>query len=370
LIWVFPYDENLQDLDATCRQLEVYGFGPSERRPFSNRIELFEAIEGTQHTVVALIDLQSDERTDNNYSGHRVIDTIRRHPQLRERCVPIAYTAHPREDVIALARDHGASALISKIDLDVADIEPLREPLREFLEHQRDLLPRAGSFDPGAVHGFPVFPDIERARERIHMERENMREIVDSLLRRDAKILRQPYFWPVVRYFARGLDQASVARWINFDWEVPLGTVTKALDDLGQSLAPQYRIPNLAWQQFACDLLARVPHQRLALHPSSIELIRGLPPVGELEGILRDPALRRASYLDDAALQAIDLVVDPLMGVGATSGHVGAWKQADELMERLCDLEPDEHARMALRVDFVRAVSNMYDTYLASQALV
>jgi CheY-like chemotaxis protein len=370
LSWIYLYDEDPRDLELACRQLEMYGLSAPQLRLFSNRIELFEAIDSADHTIVALVDLQSDDRTDNNYSGHRVIDTIRRHPRLRERCVAIAYTVHVREDVVTLARAHGASGLISKVDLDVPDVERFREGLLDFLEEQRSRLPEPEDFDPEVDYGFPIFPDIERARERAHLERETVRESVHSLLRRDPKILRQPYFWPAVRYFASGLDQASVAHWIHVDFQVPESTVTKALDDLGQSLAPQYRVHKLAWKEFAGDLLAIVPHERVALDPSSIEMVRGLQRVSELEGILRDPVIRRASYLDDAALQAIDLVVDPIAGVGHTSGHVGAWKHADHLIERLCDLEPDEHARMALRADFVRGVSNMYDTYLASQTRV
>ncbi len=368
--WIYLYDEDPADLEFACRQLAMYGLSAPQLRLFSNRIELCEAIDTAQDTVVALVDLVSDDRTDNNYSGHRVIDTIHRHPRLRERCVPIAYTAHVREDVIGLIRAHGASAAISKADLDIPDVERFREGLPEFLEIQRERLPQAVDFDPEVHCDFPIFPDIERARERDHLERERVRESVHSLLTRDTRILRQPYFWPAVRYFADGLDQVSVARWINFDFEIPQSTIMKALDDLGQSLAPQFRVPKLEWKKFARALLARVRHEHEALEPSRIELIRGLPPVSELEGILRDPTIRRASYLDDAALQAIDLVVDPIMGVGNTSGHIGAWKQADDLIERLGDLEPDEHARMALRVDFVRAVSNMYDTYLASQTRV
>ncbi|MGH2911814.1 MAG: hypothetical protein ACRDJ3_04990, partial [Solirubrobacteraceae bacterium] len=366
--WIYLYDEDPRDLELACRQLEMYGLAAPQLRLFSNRIDLFEAIDAAEHTVVALVDLQSDDRTDNNYSGHRVIDTIRRHPLLRRRCVPIAYTVHVREDVVTLARAHGASGLISKVDLDVPDVERFREGLLDFLEEQRGRLPESEDCDPQLDYGFAIFPDIERARERTYLEQEKVRESVHSLLRRDAKILRQPYFWSAVRYFAIDLDQASVAHWVHVDFQIPESTVTKALDDLGQSLAPQYRVHKLAWKEFARDLLAIAPHERVALHPGSIEMVRGLQRVSELEGILRDPFIRRASYLDDAALQAIDLVVDPITGVGHTSGHVGAWKHADHLIERLCDLEPDEHARMALRADFVRAVSNMYDTYLASRA--
>ena len=289
--WIYLYDEDPLGLDFARRQLEMYGLDAPQLRLFSNRIELCEAIDAAHDTVVALVDLQSDDRADNNYSGHCLIDTIRRHPRLRGLCVPVAYTTHVREDVIALVRSHGASAAISKDDLDVPHVELFREGLLEFLEEQRERLPRTKDFDPEVDHGFPIFPDTARARERDHLEREAVRESVHSLLSRDARILRQQYFWPAMRYFADGLDQVSVARWIHFDFEIPQSTVMKALDDLGQSLAPQYRVPKLAWDKFARDLLAKVRHQRVALPPSSIEMLRGLPRVSELEGILRDLSL-------------------------------------------------------------------------------
>ena len=83
--------------------------------------------------------------------------------------------------------------------------------------------------------------------------------------------------------------------------------------------------------------------------------------------VLLDPVIRRASYLDHAALEAIDRVVHPLAGVPKLPGNTGHWKHTDDLAARLKELEPDDVARIRLEVDFARAVYNMYDTSIHAE---
>ena len=110
--WVLVYDEDDADVRTALRQLKLHGVESVGR--FGNRIDLFEAIAASTEPLVALIDLQSDDKLDNNFSGHRVIETIRRHPVLARRCRPVAYTVHARRDVIDLAHRHGALAVIEQ----------------------------------------------------------------------------------------------------------------------------------------------------------------------------------------------------------------------------------------------------------------
>ena len=99
-------------------------------------------------------------------------------------------------------------------------------------------------------------------------------------------------------------------------------------------------------------------------------MVRGLQRLTALEGLLSEPQLRKASYLDDGALAAIDRVMLASNGERPGLGHVGDRGHTDDLLERLAAVEPDENARKLLRVNFVRSVSNMYDTYLAQGSRV
>jgi len=367
--WVYLYDEDDGDRLAAERQLARYGVDESLLRSFSNRIDLLQAIDALDRVAVALVDLQSDERSGSNYSGHRIVETIRRHPRLRERCVPLVYTVHVREDVVELACEHGACGLISKTDLDVPAAERARIDLVGFLEELRRRPPShyAGAADYTAEQ-FPCFPDVQRARERLRAQEARLRADLGSVLDDIPRIMRRPYFWPAIRYFAEGTDPASVARWIAEDYGAAKRTVELELDSLRDHLAPRYKVRGADMAGFARDLLERAPHKRRALAPDDLDSVRVLQRLSALEGVLRSRSLRAESYLDEAALRAIDRVVDPLVGVRRLAGKVGASHYANDLLLRLSRIEPDEQARKRLRVELVRGVTNMYDTYLAHEA--
>jgi CheY-like chemotaxis protein len=364
--WIYLYDEDERDVKTARRQLIAHGIGTQNIRQEVNRIEIFEAIAAAEEVVVALIDLQSDDRTDNNYSGHRVIETIRRNPELATRCQPIAYTVHARTDIIDLAQRHGAKALISKHDLDVPAAEMSDVDLAGFLEDQRRLPALTLDPDGDLEEAFTIFPDIRRAQERFDSQEMATARALDRVLQGTPRIVSRPYFWQAVRYLAEGIDSGSVAHWIHADFRAPSRTVEKDLEDLRGYLEPRYLIHGVKWADFARDLLEAAPQKRLA--PSDLEMVRVLQRVSVLEDLLHDPEIRKESYLDDAALLAIDRVVDPLVGIGRQLGRAGEWRHVDDLLKRLATVEPREDARRTLQVDFVRGVSNMYDTYLARQS--
>jgi hypothetical protein len=368
--WVYLYDEDELDRAGSERQLRRYGVREEQLLSFSNRIDLFEAIDARSDRAVALIDLQSDDQADSNYSGHRVVETIRRHPRLRELCTPLVYTVHVRDDVIELARRHGGCGLISKIDLDVPEQEGARIDLLGFLAEQRERPPDPFPAQPNQPRHFPQFPDVRRARERMLAQDSELSAALVAGLASRPKILFTDHFWQAVRYFAEGTDPASVARWISADRGVSQRTVEVELDDLRDCLAPKYKVHGIQLEAFARDLLARVPHKRHPLAPEQLDSLRVLQRVSPLEAVLRDSRLREESYLDEAALAAIDRVVDPLSGVGRLLGKLGASYYTDDLLERLTDLEPNEQARTRLQADLVRGVTNMYDTYLAHEERV
>ncbi|HEY5194265.1 MAG TPA: hypothetical protein VIJ39_10395 [Solirubrobacteraceae bacterium] len=363
--WIYLYDEDPSDVRTARRQLSQHGISDELMRVEVNRIALCEAIAQSEGALVALIDLQSDDRTDNNYSGHRVIETIRRNPKLARRCRPIAYTVHARPDIIDLARRHGARALISKHDLDVPAEEMPSVNLTAFLAGQRqlDVLPLGDT----EVEDFTVFPDTRRAKERFESQDLTMARAFDGILHGTPEMVSRPYFWQAIRYLAEGIDPTSVAHWIHADFSVPERTVEKKMDDLRGYLEPRYLAHGVAWADFARDLLKAAPQKRLA--PSDLDMVRVLQRISALEDLLHDPTIRAESYLDDRALRAIDRVVDPTVGIGRGLGHSGDWAHADDVLRRLAVVEPEEKARRVLQIEFVRGVSNMYDTYLAGQAL-
>ncbi|HEX4836934.1 MAG TPA: hypothetical protein VFV03_00185 [Solirubrobacteraceae bacterium] len=368
--WIHLYDEDELDLKTARRQLQKHGIADPVTPVDShvNRIDLFETIASSREALVALIDLQSDERTDNSYSGYRVIETIRRHPLLAARCRPLAYTVHAREDVIELARKHGALALISKHDLDVPIDEVARVNLLGYLEEQRLLVPSPFGERAAPEGKLPVFPDSARARERFALQDRQLQSALRSVCSGTPRIATRPYFWQTVRSLAEGIDLTSTAHWIQADFDVPARTVENDLDDLRRLLEPRYLGHGPAWVEFARDLLMAAPQRRRA--PSDTDMVRCLQRLSEVEPLLQDAEIRKASYLDEAALRAIDRVVLAANGGRPGLGHVGDWVHTDHLLARLAAVEPDENARKALQVDFVRGVSNMYDTYMAQTSRV
>jgi len=203
---ILLYDEDEIDLRTARRQLELHGVERADIAEHENRIDLLEAIDRQDEVLVALIDLQSDDRADNSYSGHRIIEAIRRHSRLHARCRPLAYTQHARPDVIDLARRHGAYALISKLDLEV---KPDSVDLLGFLASQRSSAAREPDPDDSDPHAFPVFPSTERARERAERYRARETAALESVLIRPPRLVRRPYFWDIVRYLAEDLDATS-----------------------------------------------------------------------------------------------------------------------------------------------------------------
>jgi CheY-like chemotaxis protein len=363
--WIYLYDEDAGETRTSRRQLLKHEIADTSLSSFGNRIALFDAIAANQEVVVALIDLQSDDRTDNNYSGHRVIETIRRNPALAVRCRPIAYTVHARDDIIEMAREHGARALISKDDLEVPAAEISEVNLAGFLAEQRRLEASPLGQDAAGEDSFSVFPGAQRATEHWKNQELELARALEGVMQGSPRIVRRPYFWHVVRYLAEGIGSSSVADWIHTDFLASARTVKNDLDELRGYLEPRYLVHGVAWAEFARDLLEAAPQKRRA--PTDLEMVRVLQRIGALQDILHDPEIREKSYLDTAALVAIDRVVDPRVGIGRRLGNSGDRHHVEDVLARLAAVEPEEGARRTLQVDFVRAVSNMYDTYMAAQ---
>lgn len=359
--WIYLYDETRRDLGTSLRQLRNHGIGLDEIGSYESRLDLFADLEGVDRRVVVLIDLQSHDRHDQSYSGHRIIETIRRHPALARNGRPLAYTVHARPDVVALARRHGALALVSKTDLDAPDDEipnlGLAGFLRRMMNLEREAIPAA----------FAVFPDTTRAEARYKRTREDVAQALDRVLVPEATTseTRQPFFWDVIRYLADGLEQSSAAYWVSADNpDISPRQVTKSLERLRPIVAHEYRVgAGVDWQTFGADLLELVPQHRSA--PTLTRTLRALIRVNEIEDLLTSKDLRRRGYLDAHAVAALDrvLAVDP-SPVPRPRGNEGRWKHTEDLLATLVAVEPASEQRAALTAAFVRGVNNVYATYV------
>jgi hypothetical protein len=360
--WVILYDEDNAGYAAAFSQLHrKHHIASEDIERQGNRIELLDAIAERNGAAIALIDLESNEVTDQQYSGHRIIETISRHPDLRLRCRPIAFTQHARPDVIDLARRHGAAALISKLTLDGLDN---REPLAAFLERHR------AAHEAGQTAEFELYPQtaIDDQRARAYVEKDQA--AMDRVFREPPKLFAHPYFWDVISLLAEGLDLQSVSAYVAVDHNANASTVKIYIEKMAGSMKPRYRIRKTHWQDFARQLLRDLPHRRAA--PSDERLVRALHRLHALEGLVDDGMLIEKSYLDPDALSALKRVWNPYADaprVDKGLGNVADTAYRERLDARLKALAVDEQDRLALQSAFVRAVYNLYDTYLAAELL-
>jgi CheY-like chemotaxis protein len=354
--WILLYDEDEADIYRSFLQLRDHQIATDAISMHGSRLELFEVIARSEVPIIALVDLQADERNDQNYSGHRIIETICRHPTLEARCRPLAFTVHARPDIVRLALSHGAHAVVSKTDLDVPDDQVPVVGFEHFLhqvlnDHEKDGQRR-------------VFPSTDQVRERQARDEARATLALERLLVCSSNgIIAKPFFWDMVRYLASGLEPASTAHWVEADNPVVSArTVIKTLEDLKPLVAYEYRTgSNVEWKQFASDLLELLPQYRPA--PSLSDALRVLPRISELGNLLVDKELQQKGYLDTAASEALNLVLDR-EALPRRRGHEGRWKHIEELQGTLREIEPNNAHRAALTAAFTRGVYNVYATYL------
>jgi DNA-binding transcriptional regulator YdaS (Cro superfamily) len=360
--WIYVYDERDDDVYSSTQQLRERGLIDwPEMRTFTRRVELFQVIaerDPSDGPAVALVDLEAEPR-DPSYSGHRVIETIRRHPTLRSRCRPLAYTAHARPDVVDLACEHLAITVVSKTGLDRAEVDP--EDVRRFLmavrddqyltENERDDAPR-------------VFPTpLERPARDYGTEAQLTRALarVLSVPPENCRVAKEPYFWTMMRYLAYGLEPASVAQFIETDRQGKARSVRNALERLAKEVEFEYiHGDKVDWTRFAGDLLGMVPQFRGV--PTPVETLRLLVRVNRIEPLLTDKRLRQLSYVDPEALAALDRVLDA-RAIPPRQGNTGRWKLVEQMTHALEALEPALADRARLQAAFTRGVHGIYETY-------
>jgi len=364
--WIYVYDERDDDAYASKKQLHARGLIDwLEMRSFGHRVELFQAIaerEPSEGPAVALVDLEA-ERRDPGYSGHRVIETISRHPTLRSRCRALAYTAHARPDVVDLACEHLAITVVSKTGLDRSDIDP--EDVRRFLMAVRDDHHPSVNEGEGAPCVFPA-PLARAARDYgTHAQVTRALGRVLSVPPEMCRVVIEPYFWTMMRYLAYGLEPGSVGQFIETDGQGKARSVRNALEQLAQDVEFEYiQGDKVDWTRFAGDLLGMVPQFRGV--PTPAEALRLLVRVHKIEPLLTDKRLRQLSYVDPEALAALDRVLDA-GAIPPRQGHTGRWKVVEQMTDALEALEPALADRARLQAAFTRGVHGIYETYLETR---
>jgi len=132
----------------------------------SSRNKLLADIARAREPVVALIDLV-DERDRRHRLGDRIITTISRHPDLRERCIPVALTFHTGVEIESAVYRAGARALINSRVLSCScEHEAIRRLLVD-LQHRHGKDARR----PRLNRPLTVLPLADRTEDQLPEER-------------------------------------------------------------------------------------------------------------------------------------------------------------------------------------------------------
>jgi hypothetical protein len=363
---VFLYDVDASDCEYAAWLLGKYGVGlPDsglELAQYSNRNELLRNVSECSGPSVALIDMRGVEREDFAYVGHRIIDAVRRHPELASRCRPVGLTRYPSEDVCALAKRFGAYALISQTSLDGRDagqraLLPLVGFLHELLE-----TPAAA---PGSAVAFRVFPTTGVVKPESSSEDE--RTEIAKRFRGMPDAVAKPYFWHIIRYYADAVDRESVVRWVATDY-VDSGAsesqVNKQISELSDLADVRYRSKGVDLSELARDLLVACPHRRVA--PTDTLSARTMHRLVEVRRLANAHDVVQASWIDPEALDAVRRVANLMLEREEHEpihSRSGQWAHTRRLEEVLGEHEPDETRRAKLRAALVRGTHALFDTY-------
>jgi hypothetical protein len=356
---LYVYDEDAAGLDDALWLLGVkhgIGAGSTTRftiREFFNRNALLAAIAADPEPSLALVDLQADDYLDNNYSGHRIIEAIRRHPRL-SRCRPLAFTIHDREDVVRLARDHGALGLVRRagleVDADRREAIALEDRLGEIMD-----VPLVAGRAPGTFALIPDSDDAGAARSDDDDDAAAAAILGVFTYRVDDD---RPAFWDYIRFFADDIDPQSIKRWTMRDHGLSERVVKDDLNQLGLAARPRFRSRGLDMAGLARELLRAVPGRRLA--PDGKLQLRTLHRFTEAAILIDDREVVDASYIDAEAHDALSRVLEKVAESEGPHPRSGHWWYAEALEGVLRahfvgDLE-------RLRPALVRGIHALFDT--------
>jgi hypothetical protein len=368
--FVFDTDRTMLDsmtLPGLRRyRLEEQGI---ELRDFDNRNALLGAIAAEQRPSVALIDLQLDERFDHNWSGHRLIETIRHHPHLRAHCRPLALTIYARPAIRSLVEAHGGYAIVCRGEIDRSADFDLAAQLRAHAARP--------AWGPDRATTCEVIPD-DAALGEVHLAEAESRELsaVQRIFDRRRPLNEKQ--WMAMRYFAVDLDATSVADLLEVRFP-DLRDGGSVVEGLQAALRPTYRQHGPDLYRAALDLFSALPHRRpIPTLELSFEELPRLTWIRDMRGDrLRE--LRRVGYRDERAYTILEHVLwsgDPKRWPAGAAGQ-STWLQF--IRDQLSTLRPpaadrgvpEDELRQAFeqrcQADLIRAVHNLLDTERAQQ---
>jgi CheY-like chemotaxis protein len=348
--------------------LEEHGI---ELRPYTNRNTLLAAIAREPRPSVALVDLQLDERFDHNWSGHRIIETIRCHPALRRNCRPLALTIHSRPAIRRLVEAHGGYGIVCRGEIDRGAEFDLAGMLR--------LQSRRSAWGPEREVTCEVIPN-EKALGEIHDTEAEAKELraVQRIFERTRTLNEKQ--WMAMRYFAVNLDHISVAQLLEVRFR-DLKDGGSVVEGLQKALRPVYRQHGPDVYRASLDLFEAVPDKRPipTLELSFNELprlnwIRDMK-AGELA------ELSRIGFLDEEAEKILKHVLYGGAPDEWPSGAAGQSVWLTFVRQRLSTLEPPpiadgtippaelrEAFEQRCEAHLIRAVHNLLDTSAAKHA--
>ncbi len=326
-----------------------------EVRFFSRRGALLEAIAEDTRPALAFIDLQREESVDTAYAGHRLIETIRRHPRLAH-CRPLAYTAYAYGDVVALVHKHGGYGLVSRYWNDKArrsDLELLRDQLDELLN-----VPERA---PADQDDFLLRTGVPSADPLSTLEESATSEVFTK----DNKWFLEPSFWALMRHLAHPhVGQTAAIAWVQAEFQaMSVSGYEKRVERLTGTLASEFQIPSPDLRKAALRLLELVPHRRAApdeqVSLKHLARVRGLHPVLPPGGTEDPTGLLAESWLDEEAITVLRQVIDQIPLVPTNHDqhlHTAA------LEKTLRSLDPASEGQ-SLVPPLIRAVNGILDTF-------
>jgi hypothetical protein len=342
------FDEDPAGLLETAHLLDEQ-CGLAVHYSWTKRTKMLPALASARGPTIALIELQSEQVDYGNFSGLRIIETIKRNPLLRARCHPVALTVHGQTEAHRAIRWSGARAVISKHDLQRGDGGRTREFLESLVS------------EPPGRPAFHVVPGSAVADALAVREREREEPELAAMLRTMPKIVGRPYFWDIVVWLALTGEPRSAARWASEEYGVTQRAVENEIAALRPALPLVYVLRGTKWSRFATDLLRCLPLRRIP--PTLAELKRALPSIDAIAEYLGLPDIRARSFADEDALTAIDRLIPKHANWFERGGHVAHSRQAELIDEQLMLAEPsDKTVRGALERDFVRGIWAICDT--------
>jgi hypothetical protein len=340
--------------------LDRYGI---ELVAHTNRNELLAAIAREQRPSVALVDLQLNDRFDHNWSGHRIIETIRCHPMLRRNCRPLALTVHSRPPIARLVEAHGGYGMVCRGEIDRGASFDLAGMLRE--------QSRRGPRGPDDEVAFAVIPDEDALSEMHDTEAEGKElRVVQRVF--DRKRTLNDKQWMALRYLAVPLDSTSVAELLQAHFR-DLRDGGSVIELLQRALRPTYRQHGPDLYRAALDLLQAVPEKRpIPTVELSFDELPRLTWIRDLRSVELEELLR-IGYLDEIAQRVLRHVITAPDGWPGGAAGQSLWLSF--IRDRLRTLEhahdgraevPSARLQAAIEErdqrDLVRAVHNLFDT--------